>query len=293
MRICMFYAKGESEIGLGLVEGDAIAEVARGESAKTLLQALIAGEESALAQIKESKSNARQHPLSNVDLCPPVSDNRTAIVCVGKNYHAHAKEFFSSGFDSTGKEEVPSHPVVFAKTGSALVGNGVAINSALDETNTVDYEGELAVIIGKTTHKVSRDDAMDHVFGYSIMNDVTSRELQKRHNQWLIGKSLDTFGPYGPWIVTKDELTDIEAQKLETKVNGELRQSAPVSDLIFDIPYLIETLSQTMTLQPGDIIATGTPAGVGIGFTPPKYLKPGDIVEVSISGIGTLTNEVK
>lgn len=293
MRICMFYTAGESEIGLGVVEGNAIAEVARGESAKALLQALIAGEKSAIDQITESASNARQHPLSEAVLCPPVSDNRTTILCVGKNYHAHAKEFFNSGFDSSGKEEVPSHPVVFAKASSSLVGNNVEIDATLDETGTVDYEGELAVIIGKTAHKISRDDAMDHVFGYSIMNDVTSRELQKRHNQWLIGKSLDTFGPYGPWIVTRDELVDIEAQRLETRVNGELRQSAPVSDLIFDIPYLIETLSQTMTLQPGDIIATGTPAGVGIGFTPPKYLKPGDIVEVSISGIGTLTNEVK
>jgi 2-keto-4-pentenoate hydratase/2-oxohepta-3-ene-1,7-dioic acid hydratase in catechol pathway len=130
------------------------------------------------------------------------------------------------------------------------------------------------------------------VFGYTICNDVTSRELQRRHNQWLIGKSLDSFGPLGPWIVTADELGDITQQELVTTVNGEVRQKAVVRDLIFDIPTLIETLSATMTLQPGDVIATGTPAGVGIGFDPPRYLAPGDKVSVSISGIGVLENPV-
>lgn len=292
MRICMFRSAASDEICLGRLEGEEIIPIKRGLAAGALLQALIAGEKDAAAEVGSAQTNGKRFGLGEVTLCPPIADDRAAIICVGKNYHAHAKEFFGSGFDSSGKEEIPTQPVVFAKTGSSLVGHGAPIRAGLDETKTVDYEGELAVIIGKSAHKVARSRAMDHVFGYTIMNDVTSRELQKRHNQWLIGKSLDTFGPLGPWIVTRDELPDIEAQRLETKVNGEVRQSAPVSDLIFDIPFLIETLSQTMTLRPGDVIATGTPAGVGIGFSPPKYLKPGDLVEVSISGIGTLSNEV-
>nr|WP_322896115.1 MULTISPECIES: fumarylacetoacetate hydrolase family protein [unclassified Yoonia] len=237
-------------------------------------------------------SKGKKVRLSEVTLLPPVPDHRGAVLCVGKNYYAHAKEFFGSGFDSSAKEEVPSQPVIFAKTGSCLVGHGATVNSALDATNTVDYEGELALIIGKTAHKVSKADAWDVIFGYTICNDVTSRELQKRHNQWLIGKSLDTFGPLGPFIVTADEMGDITSQTLTTRVNGEVRQQAAISDLVFDIPTLIETLTRTMTLYPGDVIATGTPAGVGIGFIPPKYLKAGDVVDVDISGIGTLTNTI-
>jgi 2-keto-4-pentenoate hydratase/2-oxohepta-3-ene-1,7-dioic acid hydratase in catechol pathway len=290
MRIAIFSQDGEK--GLGLVKGEKIAVIEKGDGIEGRLVSLIGGDDGARRAAEEQAALAETVGLGEVTLEPPVASRRAAVICVGKNYHAHAKEFFGSGFDSSAKEEVPSQPVVFAKAGSSLVGDNAPIVASLDETGTVDYEGELAVVIGKPAHKVSRADAMEHVFGYTICNDVTSRELQKRHNQWLIGKSLDSFGPLGPFIVTRDELPDITAQELETKVNGEVRQKAPIADLIFDIPFLIETLSRTMTLQPGDIIATGTPAGVGIGFTPPKYLKSGDVVEVSISGIGTLTNAV-
>ncbi len=290
MKIAVFEAEGRR--GTGIVDGNHIRVLATGEGTSSFLLRLfqtVSGDRDALLQEVDTGERVA---LADVKLEPPVPDRRGAVLCVGKNYYAHAKEFFGSGFDSSAKEEVPSQPVIFAKTGSSLSGHGDAIDSALDATNTVDYEGELAIIIGRTAHKVSRGDAWDVIFGYTVCNDVTSRELQKRHNQWLIGKSLDTFGPLGPHIVTADEIGDITAQKLITRVNGEVRQEAPISDLIFDIPTLIETLTRTMTLQPGDVIATGTPAGVGIGFNPPKYLKPGDVVDVEISGIGTLTNPV-
>ena len=183
-------------------------------------------------------------------------------------------------------------PVIFTKSLTAIIGPGEAINAALDHTNTTDYEGELGVVIGKRAFQVSKADAMSHVFGYVIVNDVTSRELQRHHSQWVIGKGVDTYAPMGPAIVTADEVPDLSALTLTTRVNGEVRQSASVADLIFDVPTLIETMTATMTLLPGDIIATGTPAGVGIGFDPPRYLQNGDRVEVSIDGLGSLENPV-
>ncbi|MCC1481157.1 fumarylacetoacetate hydrolase family protein [Roseibaca sp. Y0-43] len=292
MRIAAF--KGSAGEGLGLVEAGEVSVLHEGPvgSAGVALLKLIEGGAAALQEAQAKAADARKLPLAEVTLLPPAVSRRAAVICVGKNYHAHAREFFGSGFDSTGKDEIPPEPVIFSKAGSSLIGHGAAIHGSLDPTQTVDYEGELALIIGKPAHKVTRDNAFDVIFGYTICNDVTSRELQKRHNQWLVGKSLDTFGPLGPWIVTADEMGDITRQTLTTTVNGEERQRAPISDLIFDIPGLIETLSATMTLQPGDIIATGTPAGVGIGHTPPKYLVPGDKVDVTISGIGTLSNPV-
>ena len=274
--------------GLGRVEGDMITVLARGDQGLALLDLI------ALAATGQPapQTGAARIPLSSVQLNAPVASRDRAILCVGKNYHAHAKEFFGSGFDSSAQDEIPQAPVIFAKLGSSVIGTGTAINASLDPTATVDYEGELAIVIGKRAHKVTKADAWDVIYGYTICNDVTSRALQKTHNQWLIGKSLDTFGVLGPWIVTADQLGDIRDQELVTTVNNSERQRAPIRDLIFDIPTLIETLSATMTLNPGDIIATGTPAGVGIGYSPPLYLQPGDTVSVTISGIGTLTNPV-
>jgi 2-keto-4-pentenoate hydratase/2-oxohepta-3-ene-1,7-dioic acid hydratase in catechol pathway len=159
-------------------------------------------------------------------------------------------------------------------------------------TREIDYEAELAVIIGHGGRGIPRDRAYDHVWGYTIINDVTARDLQRAHKQWLLGKSLDTFCPMGPFAVSADEITDLTALRVSAAVNGEPRQSGSVKDLIFDIPDLIATISAGVTLLPGDIIATGTPAGVGIGFTPPRFLSVGDVVEVSISGLGTLRNRI-
>jgi 2-keto-4-pentenoate hydratase/2-oxohepta-3-ene-1,7-dioic acid hydratase in catechol pathway len=173
-----------------------------------------------------------------------------------------------------------------------VIGPGEAIDTSNDSTGSTDYEGELAVVIGRTGKRVAAADAWDHVFGYTVVNDVTARGLQRRHVQWLIGKGADTFCPMGPCLVTADEIPDIQAVRVKTTVNGEPRQRGQVADLIFDIPTLISTLTTSMTLEPGDVIATGTPSGVGAGFDPPRFLQAGDVVEVTVDGIGTLSNPV-
>ena len=274
----------------GLLEDDTVVICATGPAASGAVLALISGGEDALADWV-AKGGPRV-PLSEVRLMAPIPDPRRDIFCVGKNYYAHAAEFHKSGFDSSAKEQVPSAPVIFTKATTSVIGPGDTVRASIDPTATVDYDGELAVVIGKRAFGVSKAQAMDHVFGYVIVNDVTSRELQKRHNQWVIGKGCDTFCPMGPWIATADEVGDPTALELTTQINGVLRQQAAISDLIFDIPTLIETLSQTITLLPGDIIATGTPVGVGIGFTPPIYLQKGDVMRVAITGLGVLENPV-
>ena len=274
----------------GFVDGDDIIVCAEGAHARRAVLDIVAGGQEAVDAWREA--SGRRVALSDVRLLAPIPDPLRDIFCVGKNYYAHAAEFHSSGFDSAAKEEVPSHPVVFTKATTSVCGPGAVVKGSLDPTHSVDYEGELGVVIGKRCFQVSRADAYDHVFGYVAINDVTSRELQKQHNQWVIGKGIDTFCPMGPWIATADEVGDVTALELVTEINGEERQRATVADLIFDIPTLIETMSRTMTLLPGDIIATGTPVGVGIGFKPPKYLAAGDTMRVSITGLGTLENTI-
>lgn len=227
-----------------------------------------------------------------VRLAAPIPRPAKNIFCVGKNYREHAKEFHSSGFDASASSAVPDLPIIFTKAPTAVTAPGQTILGHLDPTHSVDYEGELAVVIGTGGRGISADRAFDHVYGYTIVNDVTARTLQQRHKQWFLGKSLDTFCPMGPSLVTRDEIPDPAQLRLTTRVNGEVRQDATVADLIFDIPTLIATLSATMTLEPGDIIATGTPVGVGIGFQPPKFLAAGDTVTITIDPIGTLENPV-
>ena len=274
----------------GFVDGDSAVICASGAAARSAVQSLIDGGSAAVE--KWRADGGPRVPLSKVRLLAPIPEPRRDIFCVGKNYHAHAAEFHSSGFDSSAQETVPSHPVIFTKPTTSVCGPNDIVRASLDPTGTVDYEGELGVVIGSRCFGVSKDRAYDHVFGYVIVNDVTSRELQKRHNQWIIGKGIDTFCPMGPWILTADEASGLGDLELATEINGELRQRARLSDLIFDIPTLIETMSRTMTLLPGDIIATGTPVGVGIGFKPPKYLAEGDRMRISITGLGTLENVV-
>ncbi|HEY0297060.1 MAG TPA: fumarylacetoacetate hydrolase family protein [Bordetella sp.] len=232
-------------------------------------------------------------PLSQATVLAPVDQPRRNIFCVGKNYYEHAKEFAQSGFDSSAKagEDIPEAPIVFTKPFSTVIGPGVKVPSHPTVAKQLDYEAELAVIIGKPGRGISKADAYSHVFGYTIVNDFTARDLQKTHRQWFLGKSLDGFCPMGPYLVTADEL-DVENLDVKCWINGELRQDSNTSRLIFDIPTLIETISAGITLQPGDVIATGTPAGVGIGFTPPKFVKTGDVMRIEITGLGSLTNEV-
>jgi 2-keto-4-pentenoate hydratase/2-oxohepta-3-ene-1,7-dioic acid hydratase in catechol pathway len=231
-------------------------------------------------------------PMTEVVIEAPIPAPRRNIFCVGKNYHEHAHEFAKSGFDSSAaKGAVPSSPIMFSKVPESVVPCGSAVIIDPEVSQAVDYEAELAVIIGKGGRGIRAKEAFDHVWGYTIVNDVTARDLQARYSQWLIGKSQDTFCPMGPYAVTRDEI-DIGDTPISCYVNGELRQSSNTRLLIFDIPTIIETLSAGITLQPGDVIATGTPAGVGIGFNPPRYLKNGDVVRIEIGGIGVLENQI-
>ena len=233
-------------------------------------------------------------PLANVQLTAPIPRPRRNIFCVGKNYHAHAKEFATSGFDSSAKAggDIPAVPIIFTKVPESVIGPADFIEMPVGVSHTIDYEAELAVVIGKGGKGIKAADAMGHVWGYTIVNDVTARDWQNRHLQWHMGKSFDTFCPMGPWLVSADECNGANTQ-VRCYVNGDLRQDATTKELIFNIPTLIETLSAGITLYPGDIIATGTPVGVGVGFKPPKYLKAGDTVRIEIDGIGAIENQVR
>lgn len=236
-------------------------------------------------------SDAPAAALSEIELEAPIKLPPRNILCVGKNYQQHAREFASSGYDKTSADAIPEAPIVFTKAPSCVIGPGETILHPSVLTQKLDYEAELGVVIGRSGRAISRHDAYDHVFGYVILNDITARDLQSLHRQWFIGKSMDTFCPMGPWIVTHDAI-DPEDLSIKCWVNDELRQDAHTSELIFDIPTLIETISAGLTLMPGDIIATGTPKGVGIGFDPPRFLWPGDTIRIEISAIGSLYNQV-
>lgn len=232
--------------------------------------------------------------LSRASLRAPIEKPPHNIMCVGKNYRAHAKEFSQSGFDagSAPGDSVPDAPIIFSKPSSTINGpyDDIPLTPGLD--SAVDYECELAVVIGKGGRSIRREQALEHIFGYTVVNDVTARDLQKRHKQWFLGKGADGFCPMGPWVVTPDEV-QLDDMRLTCRVNADVRQDARISDLIFDIPILIETISAVMTLSAGDVIATGTPEGVGIGFDPPRFLFDGDTVECEITGIGTIRNTVR
>jgi acylpyruvate hydrolase len=214
-------------------------------------------------------------------LGPPVP-NPSKIICIGTNYADHVAEMKSS---------IPEYPVLFAKFTNALIGPDDDIEKS-PLTEKLDYEVELAVVIGKEAVSVSEQDALEYVAGYTIGNDVSARDLQKRTPQWLQGKSLDKSTPIGPWIVTKDELKDPANLELKSYINGEIRQHSNTKHLIFNIPHLISFISNLMTLNPGDIILTGTPHGVGFAMDPPQFLQNGDVVTLEIDGIGKLENKV-
>ena len=243
--------------------------------------------------VKNSNENIEKK-LSEIQLLSPIPVPRRNIFCVGRNYYEHAKEFHDSGFDATaGKSAVPDDPIIFTKATTSMSGPFDPIPSYYDSSNSTDYEGELAVIIGTDGRDIKKNDAFDFVYGYSVSNDVTARNLQHKHKQWFLGKSLDGYYPMGPVIVTSDEAGHPDNFHLKTLVNGEERQNSSVADLIFDIPTLIECISSCITLKKGDIIATGTPVGVGIGYEPPIFLNKGDVVEVEIDPIGSIRNTVE
>ncbi len=289
MRVATYRYNGRRHVGRLTADGKSVVPFELGEAAESrgalaLIERLVAGER------LEPKGQAIA--LSSLRLEAPIPQPRRNIFCVGKNYREHAQEFAKSGFDtSAGSGAIPDFPIVFSKVPECVTDPGAPIFIDPAASEAIDYEAELAVVIGRGGRGIRRERALDHVWGYTIVNDVTARDLQSRHKQWLIGKSQDSFCPMGPWLVSADEI-DLADTSVRCWVNDDLRQNSNTKALIFDVPTLIETISKGLTLAPGDIIATGTPAGVGIGFNPPKYLRPGDVVRIEIAGIGVLENPV-
>ncbi|TXI01460.1 MAG: FAA hydrolase family protein [Rhizobium sp.] len=236
---------------------------------------------------------AHSFDLSEVTLEAPLPVPRRNLWCVGRNYRAHAKELQTTVFKDNAPDPA-AWPIFFTKAPETVIGPGATVKLPGPLSAQIDYEAELTIVIGKGGKNITREDAMRHVYGYTIINDVTARDVQMRHQQWDLGKSFDTFCPMGPWIVTADELdgsnTRVRCWVTTAAGKTELRQDAHTSDLIFDIPTLIETCSRGITLYPGDVIATGSPAGVGMGMTPPQYLQEGDSVRIEVDGLGVIDN---
>lgn len=233
-------------------------------------------------QLIEQRGNDATFSLSEVKLLPPIAQPEK-IICVGLNYIDHCKE--------TGMEP-PASPVIFSKYANAIVGHNDAVEIPVN-SNEVDFEAELAIVIGKEAKRVSEEEANDYVFGYTILNDISARDLQFTDGQWSRGKTADTFAPIGPVVVTHDEVGDPHRLAISLELNGEMMQDSNTNNLIFTVPQIISFLSQSMTLKPGDLIATGTPPGVGMGRNPKVWLKNGDRMNVTIEKIGTLSNHVK
>ena len=267
---------------LGAMIGDRVLDLPADRGWPTRMRALAGAHESALNEIRawvgEHAREAR--PMTGIPLAPPVPDP-TKVVAIGLNYADHAAE---------GGTPPPERPLVFAKFPSSIVGPGDPIRWDRSLTDQVDYEAELGVVIGRRARNVSAKDALDHVFGYTCLNDVSARDLQFGDKQWVRGKSLDTFCPIGPWIVTADEIPEPQALRIECLVNGEVLQSSTTAQMIFGVRELISQLSHSFTFEPGDIIATGTPPGVGVFRTPQRLLRDGDVVTIRIEGIGDLVN---
>jgi 2-keto-4-pentenoate hydratase/2-oxohepta-3-ene-1,7-dioic acid hydratase in catechol pathway len=292
MKLVTFSTGSAARVGVVSADGDAVHDVQQLLPPGAAMLDVIGAWDTLGPVLRERSAELTSVPLASVELLAPVPEPRRNIWCVGKNYRDHAVEFGRSGYDTPSRSEaLPERPIMFSKATTAVTGPGALVDPG--PTAELDYEGELTVIIGTGGRGISREDAYRHVWGYTIINDVTARDVQRDHKQWLLGKSFDTHCPMGPCAVTADEIGDVTALELETTVNGERRQFAPLKDLIFDIPELIATISAGTTLLPGDLIATGTPAGVGLGFDPPRFLTSGDVVEITVTGLGTLSNRIR
>jgi 2-keto-4-pentenoate hydratase/2-oxohepta-3-ene-1,7-dioic acid hydratase in catechol pathway len=279
MRLVSFERNGRA--GFGVVAGDGIVDASarlKGQP-RGLREALAAG---ALPELARLTSAAPDFGLDDVELAPVIPDAAAKLLCVGINYMPHIREM--------GRER-PAKPVIFVRFGDSIVGHGRPL-LAPRESEQYDYEGELAVVIGKRARRVSRERALDYVAGYSCFNDGSIRDFQRHSGQFTPGKNFHASGSFGPWLVTADEIPDPSKLRLTTRLNGAVMQDESVGELCFDVPQLIEYCSTWAQLEPGDVIVTGTPGGVGAGRNPPVWMKPGDTVEVEITGIGTLRNPV-
>jgi 2-keto-4-pentenoate hydratase/2-oxohepta-3-ene-1,7-dioic acid hydratase in catechol pathway len=279
MRYATFSLHSDSRPRAGIVEGDRIVELA----AASLLDVIRDGGRTAAQR-------GTIHPLADVRLLAPIPRPVKNVFCVGRNYAAHVKE----GAAAYNREvKLPDIPVFFTKAPTTIAGPFDDIPHHRAVTQQLDWEAELGVVIGRAGRNISNADALSYVFGYMALNDVTARDLQQRHGQWFKGKSLDGSCPTGPVLVTADEFGDPQAKHLSLRVNGVAKQGATTADMIFPVATIIEWLSKGLTLEPGDIIATGTPEGVGMGRTPQEWLQDGDVVETEVEGIGMMRNRVR
>jgi len=289
VKVATFRWGGRRQAGLLSDDGTRVVPLALGPRAErrgalALIETLVEG-------ASMPRASGASLALSAVTLEAPLPAPRRNLFCVGRNYRAHAAELAGSVFAADAARD-GEWPIVFTKVPESVIAPGEPIVLPRGVSERIDYEAELAVVIGRGGRDIRASRAMEHVWGYTIVNDVTARDVQMRHQQWDLGKSFDTFCPMGPWLVSADEIDGTDLL-LTCTVNGEMRQQARTSQLIFDIPTLIETCSRGITLYPGDVIATGTPAGVGMGMDPPRWLREGDVVRIEIEGIGVLENPVR
>jgi 2-keto-4-pentenoate hydratase/2-oxohepta-3-ene-1,7-dioic acid hydratase in catechol pathway len=301
MRYLTFSLPGDPTERLGAARGDRVVDVRKaihdkwtGPAPDSLLALIQAGPDAwqrmaSLLEQELARPGAGDHRLQDVTWHAPIPRPRKNIFCLGQNYKSHIQEAARA---REREFKLPEVPVFFTKAPSSVNGPYDAVPWKAAITQQLDYEAELAVIIGAHCKDVERADALDCVFGYTVLNDVSARDLQKSHLQWFKGKSLDGFCPMGPLVVTADEFGDPHQKRISLRLNGETRQDSTTAHMIFPIDVSIEFLSQGMTLEPADIIATGTPEGVGLGRTPPEYMKDGDIMETEVEGIGIMKNKI-
>ena len=287
MKLVTYRENGAEQVGALTKDGTAILPLPVPDM-NTLIETMTLSQLS--SAVTAAEGSGASVALAEVELLAPIPRPRQDVLCLGMNYKAHAAE--AAQYDAGAFTKEKPVAVYFSKRVSEAVAPGGAIQSHRELVERLDYEVELAVILGKTAKHVKAAEAGDYIFGYTILNDVSARDVQTGHKQWYFGKSLDGFTPMGPCIVTADEIAFPPALAISSSVNGELRQSSNTSLFLNSIQEVLEELTAAMTLLPGTIIATGTPAGVGMGFDPPKFLKPGDVVTCAIEGIGTLTNPV-
>ena len=288
MKLVTYRRDGAEAVGVLRKDGAAILPLPAPDM-NTLIETMTLDQVRAAAEAAEKAGAAV--PLTEAELLAPIPRPRQDIVCLGMNYMDHLKEAAHYNAEAFAKEKPVA--VYFSKRVSQAVAPGGFIESHADIVERLDYEVELGVILGKIAKNVKAGEAGDYIFGYTVLNDVSARDVQTGHKQWYFGKGMDGFTPMGPWIVTADEIPFPPALRISSTVNGEPRQDSNTAFFINTISDVLEELTAGMTLLPATIIATGTPAGVGMGFDPPKFLKPGDVVECSIEGIGTIRNEVR
>ena len=292
MKILTYKHGGETAVGVLKNDGSEVVPVNYlGCSAIDMNTFLDVQNEKKLEKLDRNKELMQGIPLDEVQILSPIPHPKQDVVCLGINYYAHAEEAARFHDEAFGGERPV--PIYFSKRINRALADGEEIDGHLDIVDSLDYEAELAVIIGKDARNVKPEEVFEYVFGYTILNDMSARNLQTSHKQWYFGKGLDGFAPMGPCIVTRDEAAWPPALPIRCWVNGEKRQEAVTDQLIFSIPHILQELTQGMTLQAGTIIATGTPAGVGMGADPPRFLKAGDVVRCEIEGIGVLENTIK